>query len=104
MGLIEHKGAETVVRIDTPAGCVVATAHARPSGSSTPSGLTVDDVTFVNVAAFVDALDEVVAVVTADGSVRNVRYDIALVVRYYAYINVASGRAGVHARPLPTTY
>ena len=97
MGLVKNTGAETVVRIDTPAGRVVATAHARPSGSTHRStaeshdgDVIVDYVTFVNVAAFVDVLDEVVSVGMADGSVRDVRYDIGFGGAYYAYVDVAS--------------
>lgn len=68
----------TTLRIDTPAGLVVA--HARVAEGSVKS------VFFQNVPAFVDVLDATVAV--PDWG--NVTYDLAYGGAYYAYVEAAS--------------
>jgi trans-L-3-hydroxyproline dehydratase len=78
MGIVDRTGSETTVRIDTPAGLVVATALSK--------GDTVDSVSFVNVPSFVDALDESVDV---EGH-GQVRYDLAFGGAYYAFVDAQS--------------
>ncbi|MGH1366067.1 MAG: proline racemase family protein [Calditrichia bacterium] len=75
IGLIEPEGAETAVRIDTPAGLV--TAYARMQNNSVRS------VYFHNVPSFVLALDETVEV----PGLGSIRYDLAFGGAFYAYVN-----------------
>ena len=76
-GMIESQGEETVVRIDSPAGLITATAHMK--------GPTVEYVSFLNVPSFVLALDEKVNV----PELGKVRYDLAFGGAFYAYVNAA---------------
>ena len=73
-GMIQKNGEEPVIRMDTPAGRVTATAH-RKNG-------IVESVSFLNVPSFVFALDQTVKV---DG-IGDVRYDIAFGGAFYAYV------------------
>jgi trans-L-3-hydroxyproline dehydratase len=75
-GLFPSSGAETVIRIDTPAGRVTATAHRR--------GGQVERVTFLNVPSFLLARDQAVDVL----GVGRVVYDLAFGGAFYAYVNI----------------
>ena len=74
-GLIEATEERTVVRIDSPAGLITATAHGT-SGS-------VSSVSFRNVPSFVLDLDQTVSV----PGLGTVRYDLAFGGAFYAYVN-----------------
>ena len=73
-GMLEARGAETIVKIDTPAGRVTATAHMNGQ---------VERVSFLNVPSFVLAQDQVVAV----PGLGSVAYDIAFGGAFYAYVD-----------------
>ncbi|MBL8153200.1 MAG: proline racemase family protein [Anaerolineae bacterium] len=75
-GLFPSSGAEAVIRIDTPAGRVTATAHLR--------GGQVERVTFLNVPSFLLARDQVVDV----PGLGRVVYDLAFGGAFYAYVDV----------------
>lgn len=75
----------TEVRIDTPAGLVIATAQTEAD--------CVRSVSFQNVPSFVLALDETVVV----PSLGSVRYDLAFGGAFYAY--VAAADVGVRCVP-----
>ncbi len=74
IGLFPLNEPESIVKIDTPAGLVIA--HARVSNSR------VQSVFFHNVPSFVFALDETVDV----PGVGRVRYDLAFGGAFYAYV------------------
>ncbi len=84
-GMVEKKGADPVLRIDTPAGRV--TAHARREGGR------VVEVSFLNVPSFVYALDQVVEV---DG-LGEVWYDVAFGGAFYAFCRAED--LGLHLVP-----
>lgn len=73
-GLIERPGDRPVVRLDTPAGRVTATAQRR--------GPRTESVSFLNVPSFVYARDETVDV----PGIGRVRYDIAFGGAFYAFV------------------
>jgi proline racemase len=74
-GYFKATGAATVIKIDTPAGRVTATAHM--------SGGKVDRVSFQNVPSFLLARDQVVEV----HDVGAVQYDLAFGGAFYAYVD-----------------
>ena len=76
-GMLPAEGPETVIRIDTPAGQIEATAQI-------PAGF-VQSVSFRNVASFVAALDQNVDV----PGLGMVRYDLAFGGAFYAYVEAA---------------
>jgi len=76
-GLIQSTGDETVVRIDSPAGRITASAHGN--------GKRVDSVSFCNVPSFVLDLDQMVEV----PGLGTVRYDVAFGGAFYAYVQAA---------------
>ncbi len=76
---------EPVLRIDTPAGRVTATARLR--------GERVASVAFHNVPSFVAALDQTVAV----AGLGEVRYDLAFGGAFYAYVD--AGAVGLDLGP-----
>jgi trans-L-3-hydroxyproline dehydratase len=80
-GMIKKDGDEPVIRMDTPAGRVTATAH-RVNG-------VVQSVSFLNVPSFVYAHDQSVSV---DG-IGTVRYDVAFGGAFYAYVR--AGEIGI---------
>lgn len=84
-GAFPVTGPETVVRIDTPAGRVTATAHM--------AGGRVERVTFLNVPSFVLAADQMVEV----ARLGSVRYDLAFGGAFYAYVDADS--VGVELTP-----
>lgn len=73
-GMIKKEGDEPVIRMDTPAGRVTATAH-RKNG-------VVESVSFLNVPSFVFVLDKKVKV----EGIGEVRYDVAFGGAFYAYV------------------
>jgi len=75
-GSFPAQGAETVIKIDTPAGRVTATAHLSQSGS-------VERVSFLNVPSFLLERDLRVEV----PEIGNVTCDIAYGGAFYAYVN-----------------
>ena len=84
-GLLPTNAPETVVRIDTPAGLVTATARIADG--------RVSSVRFANVPSYVVSLDRTVEV----RGVGPVRYDLAFGGAYYAY--VAAGDFGFRCVP-----
>jgi proline racemase len=76
-GMVQSQGDETVVRIDSPAGLITATAHMKNH--------VVESVSFLNVPSFVLALDETINV----QKLGKVRYDLAFGGAFYAYVNAA---------------
>lgn len=76
-GVLATKVPETVVRIDTPAGLVTATALIDDG--------RVSSVRFANVPSYVVALDQLVEV----PGIGRVRYDLAFGGAYYAYVDAA---------------
>lgn len=84
-GQIPRTGAATEIRIDSPAGQIIATAH------STNDSVT--SVSFLNVPSFVVALDEQVEV----PGLGTVVYDLAFGGAFYAYVDAAS--VGVSCHP-----
>lgn len=80
-GLFPVAGPQTVIKIDTPAGRVTATAHLKMN--SDPA--TVERVSFLNVPSFL--LDRDLQV-TVPG-LGQVQYDIAFGGAFYAYVDVA---------------
>ncbi|MEZ4518673.1 MAG: proline racemase family protein [Chloroflexota bacterium] len=76
-GLIQAEGEEPVIRLDTPAGRVTATAY-REDGHVT-------HVAFRNVPSYVVALDQAVEV----NGIGRVRYDLAFGGAYYAFVPAA---------------
>jgi trans-L-3-hydroxyproline dehydratase len=77
-GMFAAQGSQTVIKIDTPAGRVTATAHMRND--------QVERVSFLNVPSFLLARDLVVEV----NGLGTVRYDIAFGGAFYAYVDVDS--------------
>lgn len=73
-GLIPSRGAVTVVRIDSPAGLITATAHVDDD--------LVTSVSFRNVPSFALALDQQIEV----PGLGAVRYDLAYGGAFYAYV------------------
>ena len=73
-GLVAKQAPQTTLRIDTPAGLVVATGHVRDG--------RVASVSFRNVPSFVLGLDQVVSV----PGLGNVRYDLAFGGAFSAYV------------------
>jgi len=73
-GLLQQEGDHPVIKMDTPAGRVTATAH-RQNG-------IVDHVSFINVPSFVYALDRTVKI----PGLGNIRYDIAFGGAFYAFV------------------
>jgi len=76
-GMLATKAPETVVRIDTPAGLVTATALIDDGH--------VSSVRFANVPSYVVAADQLVEV----PGIGRVRYDLAFGGAYYAYVDAA---------------
>jgi proline racemase len=76
-GMVEVTEPVTTIRLDTPAGLVVAEVHV--------TGGHAESVTIRNVPAFCLALDQVVAV----GGFGDVRYDIAFGGNFYAIVELA---------------
>jgi proline racemase len=85
-GMIEKEGNEPVIRMDTPAGRVTATAHRR-------NGI-VESVSFLNVPSFVFVMDQTVKV---DG-IGEVCYDVAYGGAFYAYVRAEQIGIGLEAR------
>jgi proline racemase len=77
-GMFAAKGSQTVIKIDTPAGRVTATAHIRND--------KVERVSFLNVPSFLLARDLSLAI---DG-LGPVHYDIAFGGAFYAYVDADS--------------
>jgi proline racemase len=77
-GMVEVREPETVVRLDTPAGLVVARVAVR--------GGRAEAVTLRNVASFLHARDEVARV----EGLGDVRYDMAFGGNFYAIVEAAS--------------
>ena len=73
-GVVPVQEPETVVRIDSPAGLVIA--HARVRGGRATS------VFFRNVPSFVVSLDDTIEV----PGIGNIRYDLAFGGAFYAYV------------------
>jgi len=76
-GLVMMRAPETVVRIDSPAGLITATARV--------SSNRVESVRFLNVPSFVLDLDQHVEV----AGLGEVRYDLAFGGAFYAYVQAA---------------
>ena len=74
-GMLPAEAPETVIRIDTPAGQIEATAQIEDG--------TVRSVSFRNVPSFVAALDQTVDV----PGLGQVRYDLAFGGAFYAYVS-----------------
>jgi trans-L-3-hydroxyproline dehydratase len=90
-GLIQAEGDAPIVRLDTPAGRVTATAHRRDG--------RVTHVSFRNVPSYVVALDQELDI---DG-IGRIRYDIAFGGAYYAFVPAADVGLSLtpdHARDL----
>jgi proline racemase len=77
-GMVAVSSPVTTIRLDTPAGLVVAEVTVRDDGAAT-------GVTIRNVPSFVSRLD---AVVTVDGY-GEVRYDLAYGGNFYAFVPLA---------------
>ncbi len=77
-GYFDITGAETVIKIDSPAGRITATAHIKDD--------RVERVSFVNVPSFVLVRDGVVDV----PGLGSVRYDLAFGGAFYAYVDADS--------------
>lgn len=84
-GMLPVTEPETIIKIDTPAGLVVAYANVE--------GRKVNSVRFHNVPSFVLALDEEVEV----PGLGQVRYDLAFGGAFYAYVDAK--RIGLSADP-----
>ena len=76
-GVMPITGSETEIRIDTPAGLVIARGHTRDG--------RVEKVTFTNVPSYVEGLDEYISI----PGLGKVRYDLAFGGAYYAFVNAA---------------
>jgi proline racemase len=72
-GIIDKKGENPVVKIDTPAGRVTATAH--------KAGSRVKSVSFENVPSFTYARDQIVSI----PGLGEIRYDVAYGGAFYAF-------------------
>jgi proline racemase len=88
-GVLAAREPETVIRIDTPAGQIVATARL--------SAGEVESVTFRNVPSFVAALDRTVDV----PAMGTIRYDLAFGGAFYAYVR--AGDLGLSLEPSSTS-
>jgi len=82
-GLVDRPGPAPVLKIDTPAGRVTATAQ-RENGRARV-------VSFCNVPAFVYALDQQVDV----PGLGRIRYDVAFGGAFYAFVQAAEVRVGL---------
>lgn len=82
-GMLERPGDAPVIRMDTPAGRVTATAHRRNG--------RVAEVSFENVPSFVYVLDQTVDV----PGLETVRYDVAFGGAFYAFVNAADVGVGL---------
>ncbi len=87
-GQIPRTGSETEIRIDSPAGQIIATAHSEND--------EVSSVSFLNVPSYAEALDQSVDV----PGMGTVSYDLAFGGAFYAYVDAA--RVGVSCRPEDT--
>ncbi len=76
IGLFPLTGAETIIRIDTPAGRVTATAHQREG--------VVERVSFLNVPSFLLRRDQMINV----PGLGAVYYDLAFGGAFYAYVDI----------------
>ncbi|UCE06104.1 MAG: proline racemase family protein [bacterium] len=85
-GIIQKKGDNPVIKMDTPAGRVTATGH-RKNGA-------VKKVSFVNVPSFVFSHDQFVDV----PGIGNVRYDIAFGGAFYAFCDANDLNLGLEAK------
>lgn len=96
-GVFPAAGAERVLRIDTPAGRVTATAHLAGDGVAGHGVAShrVERVSFENVPSYVAELDAIVAV----PGVGNVRYDLAFGGAFYAYVDGAQFDPPVRCLP-----
>ena len=88
-GVLPAEAPETVVRIDTPAGQIEATAHIADG--------QVSSVAFRNVPSFVAGMDRTVEV----PGLEQVRYDLAFGGAFYAY--VAADELGISIEPSSTS-
>jgi proline racemase len=84
-GLLEKEGDHPVIRMDTPAGRVTATAYRQ--------GGRVVSVSFRNVPSFVYAKDEVVNV----PGIGPIHYDIAFGGAFYAFVRAEDLHVGLEA-------
>ncbi|TXG79006.1 MAG: proline racemase, partial [Thermomicrobiales bacterium] len=84
-GLLDRPGDAPLIRMDTPAGRVTATAH-RTDG-------VVSSVSFRNVPSFVYALDQSVNV----PGIGRVRYDVAFGGAFYAFVDAGDLGIGLGA-------
>ncbi|MEH3075067.1 MAG: proline racemase family protein [Quadrisphaera sp.] len=79
-GMVTVTEPETVIRLDTPAGLVVARVAVRDGHA--------DGVTLENVPSFCDRLDEVLHVPGFPGGARDVRYSLAFGGNFYAMVDL----------------
>ena len=84
-GMIEKEGDHPIVKLDTPAGLVTATAHRQ--------GKRVREVSFQNVPSFVYLSDQTVDV----PGLGNVRFDIAFGGAFYAFVDAEELHVGLGA-------
>jgi trans-L-3-hydroxyproline dehydratase len=75
-GLFEKTEPETTIRIDSPAGLIIA--HARISNNN------VESVYFINVPSFVVSMEDEIEI----SGLGKIKYDIAFGGAYYAFVNV----------------
>lgn len=80
-GMVEVTEPETVIRLDTPAGLVVARVQVEDGAARA--------VTIRNVASYSHQLDAVVEVKGLEGGPRQVRYDLAFGGNFYAILPLA---------------
>jgi len=85
-GIIIKEGNHPVLKMDTPAGRVTATAH-RENG-------VVKDVSFLNVPSFVYKRNQIVYV----PEIGPVRYDVAFGGAYYAFCSAEELKIGLEAK------
>jgi len=85
-GLLHLEGDLPVIKMDTPAGRVTATAHRK-------NGL-VDQVSFINVPSFVYALDQTIDIT----GLGKIRYDVAFGGAFYAFIEVGDVKLNLTAQ------
>ncbi|MBC3760905.1 proline racemase family protein [Quadrisphaera oryzae] len=79
-GMVTVTEPETVIRLDTPAGLVVARVAVRDGHA--------DGVTLENVPSFCDRLDEVLHVPGFPGGARDVPYSLAFGGNFYAMVDL----------------
>lgn len=75
-GLVEKCEPQTSIKIDSPAGLIIATAHIKND--------KVEDGSFINVPSYVVNLDSEILI---DG-IGKIQYDLAFGGAYYAYVQV----------------